>query len=550
MRKSWHWFLALFLCVTLALPFGSVQGATKTGEVPEPKLMGVVTPEGMANISQLPPPSNDTTPGAWFVGATPPNADPNKPPIVFVQGMNGRAQSWWGETTYHGVNDMYEKAYNAGYRTAFVQLYDAAGNGSETPWNNGHLLASQLQAIYNHFGQKVNIVAHSKGGPDTQAALVHYGAHVYVGRVVTLGSPHHGSHLANLAYSWWAGWLADLLGQKSPGVYSLQTGEMAKFREQTDNHANNRKNNFYTAAGTDWGPFPSALQTGGLYLAQWGSNDGLVNVWSTKLPFATHLFTIDVDHDAIRKGSVSFDRIESVLRSSSVTQSTLQQNVSGLNEFAAERVDSSQHDAYVHGGPLSAGQAVEQDVWVQPGSKKSVFNILTKSNQVNVSLVSPSGKVYDASSKEYGKAKDQDFFVGATHQSFQVINPEAGVWKVKIQSPSKDAYFLFAAFEGEQTVHTDLPSKAKQKEVPFALKLNKKHPLNPASLKVEMKVVDPDGKKVSSSAISKMSGSHDFKGKVKANKTGTYNVTIEIQGKTKDGQPFARSIVKSVHIGQ
>lgn len=553
LHKGLRWFLALFLCIALAFPIGYVHASSPqpSVKVPEPKFMGVVNPEGMANISQLPPPSNDTTPGAWFVGATPPNADPNKPPIVFVQGMNGRAQSWWSDTTYHGINDMYEKAYLAGYRTAFVQLYDAAGNGSETPWNNGRLLASQLQAIYNHFGQKVNIVAHSKGGPDTQAALVHYGAHVYVGRVVTLGSPHHGSHLANLAYSWWAGWLADLLGQKSPGVYSLQTGEMAKFREQTDNHANNRKNSFFTAAGTDWGPFLSALQAGGLYLSQWGSNDGLVNVWSTKLPFAQHIFTIDVDHDAIRKGSVVFDRIEPYLRSTSVVPLSQMQAVSSMNEMEDEKAET-QHDMFVHGGPLNAGEAVEQNVWVQPGSTKGVFNILTKSEQVNVTLVSPSGKVYNSSSAEYNKTEDKSFFVGATLQSFHVNKPETGVWKVKIQRSYKDslddAYFLYTVFEGDQTVQTDLPSKAKQKEVPFALKFKEKNRLNISSMKVDVKVVDPDGKKVSTAALQRKAGSNDFSGKVKGTKKGTYNVTIEIQGRTKDGQPFARSIVKSVYI--
>ena len=61
---------------------------------------------------------------------------------------------------------------------------------------------------------KVNIVAHSKGGIDTQAALVEYGANRFVGNVITLATPHHGSNLADLSYSWWAGWLASILGQK------------------------------------------------------------------------------------------------------------------------------------------------------------------------------------------------------------------------------------------------------------------------------------------------------------------------------------------------
>lgn len=133
------------------------------------------------------PPGESFTPGEWFLGNTPPNVDLNKPPLVFVQGKNGNSTSWYGNTEYHGLNDMYTKAYEAGYQTVFVQLYDSAGKGSYSQYDNGKLLASMLKEISQHFhGKKLNIIAHSKGGPDTQAALVLHNAHPYVGRVFTL----------------------------------------------------------------------------------------------------------------------------------------------------------------------------------------------------------------------------------------------------------------------------------------------------------------------------------------------------------------------------
>ena len=134
------------------------------------------------------------TPGEWFLGQKPANYDENKPPILFVQGRNGNADSWYGKTVYHDINDMYDYALKAGYQTVFIQLYDAAGKGSASQWDNGKLLAQKLEEIYNHFGKKVNIVAHSKGGIDTQAALVEYGANRFVGNVITLSTPHHGSN--------------------------------------------------------------------------------------------------------------------------------------------------------------------------------------------------------------------------------------------------------------------------------------------------------------------------------------------------------------------
>ena len=54
-------------------------------------------------------------------------------------------------------------------------------------------------------------MAHSKGGIDTQTALVEYGAN-FVEMLLHL--LHHGSNLADLSYSWWAGWLASILGQR------------------------------------------------------------------------------------------------------------------------------------------------------------------------------------------------------------------------------------------------------------------------------------------------------------------------------------------------
>ena len=72
---------------------------------------------------------------------------------------------------------------------------------------------------------------------------------------------------------------------------------------------------------------------GGLYLSSYGSNDGLVNEWSAKLPYGTHLFTDSkFDHDNIRKGSAVFSRIEPYLRTANVTMPTLVTSSASSNE--------------------------------------------------------------------------------------------------------------------------------------------------------------------------------------------------------------------------
>ena len=53
---------------------------------------------------------------------------------------------------------------------------------------NGKLLAEKLKEIYDVFGRKLIVIGHSKGGVDTQSALVYHNAHPYVEKVITLGS--------------------------------------------------------------------------------------------------------------------------------------------------------------------------------------------------------------------------------------------------------------------------------------------------------------------------------------------------------------------------
>ncbi|MFC7441884.1 esterase/lipase family protein [Laceyella putida] len=532
-RQVW---LMLLVSVLLIMPFGT---AGASGEIPKPQAMGQVVVDG-ANMEALPPPGSSTAPGTWFVGATPANADTSKPPIVFVQGLHGRAQSWWEETSYHGVNDMYETAYNNGYRTAFVQLYDAPGGDAANPWDNGRLLAGMLEQIHNYYGQKVNIVAHSKGGPDTQAALIHYGAYRFVNKVVTLGSPHEGSHLADLAYSSWAGWLADLLGQQDAGTYSLQVGEMAKFREQTDNHANARQNRYYTTAGTSWGPTFSALAAGGLYLWQYGDNDGLVNVWSTDLPYGTHLFTADLDHDEIRTGRAVFSRIESTLRTAtaSVTQKV------GEPLGTAEAVNKQ--EAFVRGGALAGQKEHVQQVPVEAGVKEAVFLVRTKASDTQVVLVSPSGKEV----KQVRMSKDGEFFRGATVQEIRVAKPEAGNWQVKLLSKGEDAYLLTAHFMGTSTVELDLPALHKEPSTKLKVKLKGLDRIDFASLTGKIKIVDPQGQTREQSLSKGKMASAELTGDVLGKQAGVYNITVELSGKTKDGQPYARTLVKSVYIGK
>ncbi|WP_044641649.1 esterase/lipase family protein [Risungbinella massiliensis] len=499
----------------------------------------------MVEAGKLTPPGETFTPGEWFLGATPPNYDPNKPPIVFVQGKNGTASSWYGETSYHGPNDMYDSAYNAGYQTVFVQLYDAAGNGSYSQWDNGRLLATMLEQIYQRFGKKVNIVAHSKGGPDTQAALVHYGAHRYVGNVITLGSPHHGSHLADLSYSWWAGWLASLLGQRDDGTYSLQVGEMANFRSVTDSHPNAKLNKYYTVAGTDWGPMFSALYTGGMYLSSYGSNDGLVNVWSTKLPYGVHLFTdSNLDHDNIRVGSKVFSRIEPKLRTATINSTN--QN---LATYQSEQPIMSSSNQTVLGGPLVKNKWDKQTFVVDTKTDGDI-SVLTATSDTQVKLISPSGKVYTNKNSNVVTGTDQFYFIGAHVQTFQLKQMEVGTWSIQLKSKAKkDAYFMVTQLKQAESISLELPGKVKQTKAKFRLMQPTKQPSNSEAVSFTIRVVDKEGSLVAETHSTKKLDAASFEENLpEVKQSGVYNVTIDVKGKNKEGKEMNRTIVRSVYI--
>ena len=511
-------FLAIFLCLMVIAPFGLSSDVS---------------------AGKLKPPGETFTPGEWFLGDRPPNYNSSKPPIVFVQGKNGSSTSWYGETTYHGVNDMYTKAYDAGYQTVFVQLYDAAGNGSENQYTNGRLLASMLGQISRHFnGQKVNIIAHSKGGPDTQAALIHYGAHPYVGRVITLGSPHHGSELADLSYSWYAGWLGELLGQNDAGTYSLQVGEMAKFRSSTDSHTNRSKNKYYTVAGTNKGPAFSALALGGAYLSSFGANDGLVTATSAKLPYGTHLFTDStIDHDNIRQGSKVFSRIEPYLRSAAVSQ--LSANTETVNQM--DTSIHSESSSYITGGKLSDNQLTKKEIYV-PAKTTGTISVYTASHDTAVELVAPDGTVMKASAP----IKDETILSGASLYSFQQVELAEGSWTVQMKAANtKDAYLLISSFDEVEKLELEMAGKGKADQTSFTLKTAKQA----GSTSLSIKFSGPDGNELKQNIVPKTANGAAYTAKLpKVSKPGVYNMTVDVKTKHVNGKESIRTMVRSVYI--
>ncbi|TGB02924.1 lipase family alpha/beta hydrolase [Halobacillus salinus] len=456
---------------------------------------------------------NETSgsPGLWYLGETPASVATSKHPILFVHGLNSASNTWWEN------NDMYNTAFQNGYETSFIDLYP-----TKNMWDNGALLADRIQDIYQHFGEKVVIVAHSKGGIDTQSALVHYGADPYVERVITLSTPHHGSQLADLAYSSWAGWLAGILGSKNDATYSLQTGYMEYFRSQTDNQPNLYTTPIYTFGGTKWGSFGSSLYWGGLYLRAYGSNDGAVTVKSSRLPYATELAVGDWNHTTIKKGSSTF----------SLFQNYLNENLysfKGLRSASTEKADKKANQ-YVSGGQYS-GQETET-IEVESGAQSVTFDWMSDQADTELKLISPDKTVKSTFTTN---TDESGYFKGAYHHTATVEKPEAGTWTIEADSDEQEHYLLNTTFQSglNDALHLALENDA------FKLKTQQLQ----AKTTMTIEYYKNGKLKQAKVKVNKKNGSY----KLPDLGDGVYNMTIDIKGKYKK-EEFERTFIESVYV--
>ncbi len=395
-----------------------------------------VPPAAPPSLPRLLAEVNGSGKGRVWVGATPANSE-TKPVVVFVHGLHGSAQSWWGTTGYSGVNDMYYIAYGHGYRTAFVSLDDETGGPASTMWVNGATLNRQLDVILKHFGvTSVNIIAHSKGGVDANSAVIHSGASSKVQNIVTLGSPHHGSELADLAYSWWAEWLSALLGQRDDGTYVLQTSYMRHFRSLTDPRSENADVRFWTAGGTNHGPWFTSLWYGGNYLSRYGPNDGLVTVASSYHPREyRRLFTADLNHDNIRKGSAVWSDVEPAVHA--LWRTTPPTSTEELAPASVAAGEAEPSNLILRGGQLS--EPFERlRLLLEAGVRRITFDLLSNRSDLEVTVVDPQGRRYQADAP----VPNADVFRGAFHHMTTLPAPEMGEWTVELQGDAGTAYLL------------------------------------------------------------------------------------------------------------
>ncbi len=214
-----------------------------------------------------------------------PDKSSSKPVLVFVHGFIDLANLWFAPG-----NDIYDKAHEGKYRTAFV-----ATTRGEGMWTNGALLANMLEDITDHYNvNDVVIVAHSNGGKASEVAMFYHDKSHLVNRVISLGTPFKGTGVADLAETPAFNWLVDFIGLGGGTSTSTTYYMEGVARPILDNEPDNQPKKFinFGAWGYDNGTTIAAplMFVSGELLNNMGAgssnggNDGVTPYYSSTRP--------------------------------------------------------------------------------------------------------------------------------------------------------------------------------------------------------------------------------------------------------------------------
>ncbi|MBF5045857.1 thioesterase [Aggregicoccus sp. 17bor-14] len=156
------------------------------------------------------------------------------------------------------------------------------------------------RAVRSLDAERVHIIAHSMGGLDARYAISRLGLASRVASLTTIGTPHHGTPLADLG--------TDLLGEKlglrrlagalrvgTDAFYALTTARMLAFNAEVPDVRGVAYGSYVAAFESASRALHPLLAPGYLYLSRRaGPNDGLVPASSQR--WGEVLGTVEADH--------------------------------------------------------------------------------------------------------------------------------------------------------------------------------------------------------------------------------------------------------------
>lgn len=211
-----------------------------------------------------------------------------KYPLLLIHGVffrDFRFRNYWGRIT-------------ASLKRNGAVFYVGNQQSALSAYDTGREIAERIKQIVEETGcEKVNIIAHSKGGIDARCAISMHGADKYVASLTTVCSPHRGCNFADYllgkASEKFRRSIADkynsamkMLGDTSPDFLSAVTDLTASGCEKINEVCPDAQGVYYQSVGSKnngfaGGKFPLNLS---YLLVKYfdGANDGLVSVDSMK----------------------------------------------------------------------------------------------------------------------------------------------------------------------------------------------------------------------------------------------------------------------------
>lgn len=217
-----RWALALVVALLVVAFVAWRAWRVVPAQLDQPPKQGDVVP----NKDAAPPAAGEavvpTTVGPAIVKRLPP---PTKHPIVLAHGYFGfdviplpRRQGY-----FRGVRSTLK---GLGYDVHVLRLARVAGISYRA-----NQLKQQIEALDT---ERVNIIAHSMGGLDARYAIARLGLAGRVASLTTIGTPHHGTPLADRSAILLGDWarmrkMLNTFGANVDGLYDLTTRRMEEF---------------------------------------------------------------------------------------------------------------------------------------------------------------------------------------------------------------------------------------------------------------------------------------------------------------------------------
>jgi triacylglycerol lipase len=258
----------------------------------------IAPPEIAPSDAAAPPPRKYSRPS--LVVLRRPKA--TRHPILLAHGYFGFDRigvASLGQEYFRGVRPRLEAL---GY-SVFVTRVSPAGGIA--------LRAAQLARQIERLGTPVNIIAHSMGGLDARLAIARLGLAARVASLTTIGTPHHGTPLADMAarFGEWRTLrlLLSTIGVNIDGLYDVSTRRMRDFNRVIQDCPGVVYASVIGALNADaLSAVHSLLSPGHAYLLRKaGPNDGVVPATSQR--WGESIAQVEADHWAQIGWFGSFD---------------------------------------------------------------------------------------------------------------------------------------------------------------------------------------------------------------------------------------------------